>query len=61
MQRDSIANTFIVAVSLCVVCAVLVSSAAVGLRTRQDENKKLDKQKNILPVSYTHLTLPTKA
>ena len=48
MQRDSIANTFIVAVSLCVVCAVLVSSAAVGLRTRQDENKKLDKQKNIL-------------
>ena len=48
MQRDSIANTFIVAVSLCVVCAVLVSSAAVGLRTWQVENKKLDKQKNIL-------------
>lgn len=48
MQRDSIANTFVVAVSLCVVCAVLVSSAAVGLRQRQDANKKLDQQKNIL-------------
>lgn len=48
MQRDSIANTFVVAVSLCVVCAVLVSSAAVGLRQRQDVNKKLDQQKNIL-------------
>ena len=48
MQRDSIANTFIVAVTLCVVCAVMVSSAAVGLRSRQEENKRIDKQKNIL-------------
>ena len=48
MQRDIIANTFIVAVSLCVVCAVLVSSAAVGLRSLQQANQKRDQQKNIL-------------
>ncbi|HAN99735.1 MAG TPA: Na(+)-translocating NADH-quinone reductase subunit C [Planctomycetaceae bacterium] len=48
MQRDSIANTFLVAVTLCVVCAVMVSGAAVGLRTVQEANKQLDRQKNVL-------------
>ncbi|MEM9660503.1 MAG: hypothetical protein AAF961_19230 [Planctomycetota bacterium] len=48
MQRDSVSNTIIVAVSLCVVCSVLVSAAAVGLRKRQEANKEFDQQKNVL-------------
>lgn len=48
MQRDSIANTFVVAVTLCVVCAVMVSGAAVGLRELQNANKTLDRQRNVL-------------
>ena len=30
MQRDSIANTFIVAIGVCLFCSLLVSGAAVG-------------------------------
>jgi Na+-transporting NADH:ubiquinone oxidoreductase subunit C len=48
MQRDSIANTLTVAVVLCVVCSVLVSGSAVGLRNRQETNKLLDKRTNVL-------------
>ena len=48
MSRDSIGKTFVVAGTLCVVCSVLVSSAAVGLKSIQEENKALDLQKNIL-------------
>lgn len=48
MQRDSIANTFLVATSLCVVCSVLVSSASVGLRPLQEANKVRERQRNIL-------------
>ena len=48
MRRDSIANTLIVATVLCVVCSVLVSGAAVGLRSVQQANKTLDRNKNVL-------------
>ena len=48
LQRDSIANTVFVSLALCVVCSLLVSGAAVGLKDRQEANKKLDRQKNIL-------------
>ena len=48
MRRDSIANTFLVAVALCVVCSVLVSTAAVTLRPRQELNRRRDRQRNIL-------------
>ncbi len=48
MQRDSLANTLFVAISVCLVCSFLVSAAAVGLKTRQDRNVALDKKKNIL-------------
>ncbi len=41
-------NTLIVAVVLCVVCSLAVSSAAVILRPRQEANEMLDQQKNIL-------------
>lgn len=48
MSADSTKKTLVVAVSLCLVCSVLVSSAAVALSSVQEENKKLDKLKNIL-------------
>lgn len=45
---DSIGNTFLVAIVLCLVCSVLVSSAAVLLKPIQERNKVLDRKKNIL-------------
>ena len=48
MARDSVSRTLLVATVLCVVCSVLVASAAVGLRTRQEANKLEDQRKNVL-------------
>jgi Na+-transporting NADH:ubiquinone oxidoreductase subunit C len=48
MQRDSVTNTFLVATGLCVVCSVLVSSAAVLLRPAQEANKVRERKRNIL-------------
>lgn len=48
MKRDSTAQTLLVATLLCVVCSVIVASAAVGLRHFQLENKRLDQKKNVL-------------
>jgi Na+-transporting NADH:ubiquinone oxidoreductase subunit C len=47
-QRDSTAGTLLTATILCVVCSFVVSVAAVGLRGKQEQNKTLDRQKNIL-------------
>lgn len=47
-QSDSLGNTLKVAVVLCVVCSLAVSTAAVSLRPRQEANEILDQQKNIL-------------
>lgn len=46
-NKDSL-NTLIVAFVLCLVCSVLVSTVAVGLKPQQDANKLLDRNKNIL-------------
>ena len=48
MAKETIGKTFFVAFLLCVVCSVLVSSAAVYLRPIQTVNKSLDKKRNIL-------------
>ena len=48
MANDSIKKTFTVAALLCVVCAIVVSSAAVMLRPAQQANKLLDLKTNIL-------------
>lgn len=48
MSNDNIKKIFLVATSLCVVCAVVVSSAAVILKPLQEKNKALDVKKNIL-------------
>ncbi|MEZ5491815.1 MAG: Na(+)-translocating NADH-quinone reductase subunit C [Gammaproteobacteria bacterium] len=47
-SNDTIKRTLIVALSLCVVCSILVSGAAVLLKPAQDANKILDRNKNIL-------------
>lgn len=41
-------STITVALTLCLVCSVLVSAVAVGLKPKQDENARLDRNKNIL-------------
>ncbi|MGP8306071.1 Na(+)-translocating NADH-quinone reductase subunit C [Vibrio sp. YIC-376] len=50
-NNDSIKKTLLVVISICLVCSVVVSAAAVLLRDRQQTNAVLDKQKNILAVA----------
>ena len=51
MPNDSTQKTVIVATLLCFVCSILVSGAAVLLKPIQDENKALDKKRNILQIA----------
>ena len=51
MPVDGIVKTVIVATSLCFVCSMVVSFAAVNLKSIQEVNKAIDKQKNILQVA----------
>lgn len=48
MSKSSNLNTITVALALCLVCSVLVSAVAVGLKPKQEANAKLDINKNIL-------------
>lgn len=50
-NNDSIGKTFTVIGGLCLVCSILVSGAAVGLRPLQDAAKARDRQVNILTVA----------
>ena len=50
-SNDSVSKTLSVVVSLSLVCSVIVSMAAVGLRTRQENNVALDQQAKILEVA----------
>lgn len=47
-SNDTIQKTILVAVSLCFVCALIVSTAAVILKPAQEANKSLDMKQNIL-------------
>ncbi|MFT7300274.1 MAG: Na+-transporting NADH:ubiquinone oxidoreductase subunit C [Porticoccus sp.] len=47
-SNDSTSKTIIVALALCIVCSVIVSTAAVLLRPAQQANKDLDRKTNIL-------------
>ncbi|MDG2328266.1 MAG: Na(+)-translocating NADH-quinone reductase subunit C [Halioglobus sp.] len=47
-SNDSIKKTLIVAFSLCIVCSVIVSTAAVMLKPAQQANQSLDRKRNIL-------------
>lgn len=50
-NKDSIPNTIAVALGLCLVCSLLVSLAAVGLKPFQTKNIELDRKKNLLEVT----------
>jgi Na+-transporting NADH:ubiquinone oxidoreductase subunit C len=48
MSNDSTKKTLVVTLGVCLVCSILVSTAAITLKHRQEENKKLERLKNIL-------------
>ncbi|MGL4724169.1 MAG: Na(+)-translocating NADH-quinone reductase subunit C [Scandinavium sp.] len=50
-SNDSIGKTLLVVLVLCLVCSIVVAGSAVGLKSRQQEQKALDKQRNILSVA----------
>lgn len=50
-NNDSIKKTLFVVIALSLVCSIIVSAAAVGLRDKQKENAALDKQSKILQVA----------
>ena len=45
MNRDSVRHTVAVTLTLAVVCSLLVSLAAVGLRNLQESNKERSQRK----------------
>ena len=47
-DRQATGYTLLFATAICIVCGILVSSAAVTLEARQKENAALDKQKRVL-------------
>ena len=47
-KSDSLKNIIGVALAVCFVCAILVSTAAVALKPRQEANQRLEKIRNIL-------------
>lgn len=54
-NKNSLANTFKVAILLSLVCSVAVSVFAVGLRGMQERNKERFRQQNILKAASTLL------
>ncbi|MGL5040948.1 MAG: Na(+)-translocating NADH-quinone reductase subunit C, partial [Aeromonas sp.] len=50
-NKDSTLGTISVVTALSLVCSIVVSVAAVGLRSTQLENKAIDRQSNILAVA----------
>lgn len=49
MQRQfSVIYTIAFSAAVCVVCSLLVSATAVGLRSRQEENAALERNRNVL-------------
>ncbi len=50
-QQETFGKTMVVVLAVCLVCSIIVASAAVGLRPMQIKNKELDKQSNILSVA----------
>jgi len=47
-RKETLGRTVGIVVAVCLVCSIVVSTAAVGLRTQQQANAKLDKQTNVL-------------
>ena len=51
MQRNSVTYILSFCAAVCLVCSVVVSGSAVGLKAQQDVNKILDRQKKVLSVA----------
>jgi Na+-transporting NADH:ubiquinone oxidoreductase subunit C len=51
LSIDSVPKTILVAITLCLFCSMIVSVAAVKLKSIQQENQLRDKQKNVLQVA----------
>lgn len=51
LPNDSTQKTFAVALLLCLVCSIIVSAAAVGLKPLQQQNRSADVKRNILEVA----------
>lgn len=47
-NNETVSKTITVALALCIVCSVVVSTAAVMLKPAQTENKELDFKRNVL-------------
>ncbi|CAB0149499.1 Na(+)-translocating NADH-quinone reductase subunit C [Pseudidiomarina piscicola] len=47
-KNESLGKTLFVVIALCLVCAIIVSGAAVGLKPIQQKNAALDMQRNVL-------------
>jgi len=47
-DKEGLGNILLVAISLCLVCAIVVSTAAVLLKPQQKLNQELDQKQNIL-------------
>jgi len=47
-KKETLGKTVGVVVAVCLVCSIIVSSAAVGLRSLQETNAALDKKSNIV-------------
>ncbi len=47
-DKDSVKQTLIVALLICIACSVVVATTAVALKPDQQRNKLLDRNKNIL-------------
>ncbi len=47
-RTDGTRYTLLFATAVCVVCALVVAASAVGLRSQQEENARLFRQKNVL-------------
>jgi len=50
-SKETPLKTITIVAALCLVCSIVVSGAAVGLRDAQNANKALDKQTNLLSVA----------
>ena len=48
MDNNSIRKTFMVALLLCLVCSVVVSTSAVVLKPTQKVNRELELQRSVL-------------
>jgi Na+-transporting NADH:ubiquinone oxidoreductase subunit C len=48
INKEGITNILVVAIAVCLVCSIVVSTAAVALKPQQQANRELDRKQNIL-------------